>query len=70
MTRFKVCLTSYSLRAALSSADLETDEVRGNMVSQWMHRENLDLTYVRWQKGEVGLVVLDNKTFKPVWQWR
>ena len=48
----------------------------GNMVetailSQWMHRENLDLTYSRWKEGrfegEVDLVLVDDKKFKPVW---
>ncbi len=72
ITSFKVYLTSPSLRAALFSPVKETDKVMGNMVetailSQWMHRENLDLTYARWQKGEVDLVLLDNKAFKPAW---
>ncbi len=72
ITSFKVYLTSPSLRAALFSPVKETDKVMGNMVetvilSQWMHRENLDLTYARWQKGEVELVLLDNKAFKPAW---
>lgn len=48
----------------------------GNMVetailSQWMHRENLDLTYARWKngkyEGEVDLVLVDHKRFKPIW---
>mgnify|MGYP000902010974 CR=1 FL=1 len=44
----------------------------GNMVetailSQWMHRENLDLTYSRWKGGEVDLVLVDDKKFKPRW---
>lgn len=41
------------------------------VLSQWMHREKLDLTYARWKdgrnEGEVDLVLLDNKKFKPVW---
>ena len=36
-----------------------------------MHRENLDLTYARWKdgrrEGEVDLVLVDDKKFKPVW---
>jgi len=49
-----------------------TDDEMGNMVetailSQWMHRENLDLTYARWKEGEVDLVLVDDKKFKPVW---
>lgn len=76
ITRFKVYLTSPSLRSALFSPITETDEVMGNMVetailSQWMHRENLDLTYAQWkdgrQEGEVDLVLLDDKAFKPAW---
>ena len=48
----------------------------GNMVetailSQWMHREQLDLTYARWKEGrnegEVDLVLVDDKSYKPVW---
>src|SRR5574343_1543963 len=48
----------------------------GNMIetavlSQWMHREKLDLTYARWKEGrkegEVDLVLVDDKTFKPLW---
>lgn len=76
VTRFKVYLTSPSLRAALFSPISESDEVMGNMVetailSQWMHREHLDLTYAQWKQGrkegEVDLVLLDNKAFKPAW---
>lgn len=76
ITRFKVYLTSPSLRAALFSPISELDEVMGNMVetailSQWMHREHLDLTYAQWKQGrkegEVDLVLLDNKAFKPAW---
>ena len=41
------------------------------ILSQLMHRENLDLTYARWKKGrvegEVDLVLVDDKKFKPVW---
>ena len=48
----------------------------GNLVetavlSQWMHREKLDLTYARWKdgrkEGEVDLVLVDDKRYKPVW---
>src|SRR5690606_30862210 len=38
------------------------------VLSQWMHREKLDLTYARWKNdGEVDLVLVDDKKFKPVW---
>ena len=75
VTSFKVYLTNPSLRTALFSPIIETDTEMGNMVetailSQWMHRENLDLTYARWKdrkEGEVDLVLLDDKKFKPVW---
>ncbi len=76
VTSFKVYLTNPSLRTALFSPITETDSEMGNMVetavlSQWMHREKLDLTYARWKEGrnegEVDLVLVDNKRYKPVW---
>ncbi|MBN2259717.1 MAG: ATP-binding protein, partial [Clostridiales bacterium] len=76
VTSFKVYLTNSSLRTALFSPVVETDNEMGNMVetavlSQWMHRENLNLTYARWKdgrkEGEVDLVLIDDKKFKPVW---
>ena len=76
ITSFKVYLTNPSLRTALFSPIIETDKETGNMVetaifSQWMHRENLDLKYARWKmgrsEGEVDIVLLDNKLFKPQW---
>src|SRR5690606_35841405 len=49
ITSFKVYLTNPSLRTALSSPISESDQEMGNMVetailSQWIHREQLDLT--------------------------
>jgi predicted AAA+ superfamily ATPase len=75
VTSFKVYLTNPSLRTALFSPISESDQEMGNMVetailSQWMHRENLNLNYARWKdkkEGEVDLVLLDDKNFKPVW---
>lgn len=76
ITSFKVYLTNPSLRTALFSPISQTDNEMGNMVetailSQWMHREKLDLTYARWKKGrkegEVDLVLVDDKNYKPVW---
>lgn len=76
VTSFKVYLTNPSLRTALFSPISETDSEIGNMVetavlSQWMHREKLDLTYARWKEGrsegEVDLVLVDDKKFNPVW---
>jgi len=76
ITSFKVYLTNPSLRTALFSPISETDQEMGNMVetailSQWMHREQLDLTYAKWKEGrkegEVDLVLVDDKSYKPVW---
>jgi predicted AAA+ superfamily ATPase len=76
ITSFKVYLTNPSLRTALFSPIGEADNEMGNMVetavlSQWMHREKLDLTYARWKEGrkegEVDLVLVDDKTYKPQW---
>jgi uncharacterized protein len=76
ITSFKVYLTNPSLRTALFSPISEIDDEMGNMVetavlSQWMHREKLDLTYARWKEGrnegEVDLVLVDDKKYKPVW---
>jgi predicted AAA+ superfamily ATPase len=76
VTSFKVYLTNPSLRTALFSPVTEMDSEMGNMVetailSQWMHRENLDLTYSRWKEGkhegEVDLVLVDDKKYKPIW---
>lgn len=76
VTSFKVYLTNPSLRTALFSPIVESDDEMGNMVetavlSQWMHREKLDLTYARWKEGrvegEVDLVLVDDKKYKPVW---
>lgn len=76
VTSFKVYLTNPSLRTALFSPVSETDDEMGNMIetavlSQWMHREKLDLTYARWKdgrkEGEVDLVLVDDKKYKPIW---
>jgi predicted AAA+ superfamily ATPase len=75
ITSFKVYLTNSSLRTALFSPVGQLDNDMGNIVetailSQWMHRENLNLYYARWKdkkEGEVDLVLLDEKFFKPAW---
>lgn len=76
ITNFKVYLTNPSLRTALFSPIQEADQETGNMIetaifSQWMHRENLDLKYARWKmgrtEGEVDIVMIDSKLFKPQW---
>jgi hypothetical protein len=69
-------LTNPSLRTALFSPVIETDQEMGNMVettilAQWMHRKKLDLNYARWKEGrsegEVDLVLLNNKKYQPSW---
>lgn len=76
VTSFKVYLTNPSLRTALFSPVIETDPEMGNMIetavlAQWMHREQLDLSYARWKdgrkEGEVDLVLVDDRNYKPVW---
>lgn len=76
ITNFKVYLTNPSLRTALFSPIQESDVEVGNMVetaifSQWMHKENFHLKYARWKmgrsEGEVDIVSIDNKLFKPEW---
>lgn len=76
ITAFKVYLTNTSLRTALFSPLKATDKEMGNMIetallSQWMHRENLNLAYARWKQerkeGEVDLVLVDDSSFKPHW---
>ena len=76
ITSFKVYLTNPSLRTALFSPISETDSEMGNMLetavlSQWMHREKLDLTYARWKEGrnegEVDIVLVDEKKYRPLW---
>jgi predicted AAA+ superfamily ATPase len=69
---YKIYLTNPSLRSALFSPLQATDEALGNMVetavySQWMHREWFTPYYARWANGEVDMVALDEKKFKPQW---
>ncbi len=69
---YKIYLTNPSLRSALFSPMEPTDSAMGNMVetaifSQWMHREWFTPYYARWDKGEVDMVGLDEKKFKPQW---
>ncbi|MGJ7032734.1 ATP-binding protein [Niabella hirudinis] len=76
ITAYKIYLTNPSLRTALFSPIVPTDDEAGNMVetaiiAQWMHRGNLNLRYARWKQGrsegEVDLVNLDNLHQKPLW---
>lgn len=71
-TQFKIYLTNPSLRSALFAPMQATDPFIGNMVetaiyAQWLHREWFTPYYARWQKGEVDMVKLDDKSFKPQW---
>jgi len=75
-TFYKIFLTNPSLRSALFFPLQPTDDLMGNMVetaiySQWMHREWFKPWYARWTQGrlhgEVDMVGLDEKKFKPNW---
>jgi len=69
---FKLYLTNPSLRSALFSPLSPNDPNLGSMVetaiySQWMHREWFTPWYARWQKGEVDMVGLSDRSLKPLW---
>jgi len=69
---YKIYLTNPSLRSALFSPIQLTDSSIGNMIetaiySQWMQRDWFTPWYARWDKGEVDMVGLDDKNFKPIW---
>lgn len=71
-TQFKIYLTNPSLRSALFTPLQPNDPFIGNMVetavyAQWLHREWFTPYYARWQKGEVDMVKLDEKDFRPQW---
>lgn len=73
---YKIFLTNPSLRSALFSPLQATDQAMGNMVetavfAQWMHRDWFTPWYARWSvgkfQGEVDMIGIDEKTFKPQW---
>jgi predicted AAA+ superfamily ATPase len=69
---FKVYLTNPSLRSALFSPLAAIDDAMGHMVetaifSQWLHREASIPYYARWNSGEVDMVNLSERDFKPIW---
>jgi predicted AAA+ superfamily ATPase len=69
---YKIYLTNPSLRSALFSPLQPTDDAVGSMVetaiyAQWMHRDWFTPYYARWSNGEVDMVGLDEKKFKPQW---
>lgn len=68
---FKVYLTNPSIRSALFSPVLESDENMGGLAetgifSQWFHSNLPHLHYARWGGGEVDIVNLDANQ-KPNW---
>jgi len=72
VTHFKMYLTNPSLRSALFAPITMADDHAGAMVetavlSQWMHRDWIQPWYARWSKGEVDLIGLDERSFKPLW---
>lgn len=75
-TFYKIFLTNPSLRSALFSPLLPTDEAIGSMVetavyAQWLHRDWFTPWYARWTvgrfQGEVDMVGLSDKKLKPLW---
>lgn len=69
---FKIYLTNPSLRSALFSPLLASDDALGAMTetaiyAQWMHRINFTPYYARWSSGEVDMVGLSSKTLNPSW---
>lgn len=72
-TCFKVYLTNPSMRAALFGNIDEDSEHMGALTetaifSQWLHSTTIDnLYYSRWDKGEVDIVFLNQKSQKPQW---
>jgi uncharacterized protein len=75
-TFYKIYLTNPSLRSALFSPLQPTDESLGSMVetaifAQWFHRDWFTPWYARWSvgrfQGEVDMVGLDERNFKPLW---
>jgi hypothetical protein len=76
LVNFKVYLTNTSLRTAMFSPVIETDNEVGRLVenivfSQWLHQANKELKYSSWKngrkEGEVDIVSIENKYFKPIW---
>ncbi|ARN78214.1 ATPase [Nonlabens spongiae] len=69
---FKIYLTNPSLRSALFSPMVATDEMMGNMVetsifAQWLHREWFTPWYARWSGGEVDMIGLSESHLKSLW---
>lgn len=73
-TAFKVYLTNPSMHAALFGAVGPDDQAMGALAetalyAQYFHNTEIveNLHYARWPSGEIDLVLLDEKTQKPLW---
>ncbi|HEY4786908.1 MAG TPA: ATP-binding protein [Bacteroidales bacterium] len=75
-TQFKIYLTNPSLRSALFAPLHPNDEAMGTMVetaifAQWLQRQWIQVCYAKWKEGraegEVDMVGIDDKNFKPNW---
>jgi len=69
---FKVYLANPSMRAALFSPIVSTDDAIGGLAetaifSQWFHSDFANLYYARWPEGEVDLVYLLANKQKAEW---
>ncbi len=69
---FKIYLTNPSLRSALFAPLQAVDKAMGAMAetavfAQWMHRQDFQPYYARWQNGEVDMVGIHQGTLKPEW---
>ena len=79
MRKFKVYLTSPSMRSALLAPVHDGDEPMGAMAetaifSQWLHSDEMrHIRYARWKQGradlEVDLVRIDAARLKPLWAY-
>ena len=70
-SRFKIYLTTPSIRCALFAPILPTDDHFGQMVetaivAQYLHAQAFPLHFAAWHGGEVDLVAVD-KLQKPEW---
>jgi hypothetical protein len=69
---FKIYITNSTLRTALFGPMKEADDMMGHLVetavfAQWLHRGSNTPLYARDSKGEVDMVVLNQKKSKPRW---
>jgi len=69
---FKIYITNPTLRTALFGPMKEADDMMGHLVEtaifdQWLHRENNVPLYARDDKGEVDMIVMNQRKSKPAW---